>query len=646
MKPNYVLDEFQRKAIESARKGFSVIVSAPTGAGKTLIAEYIIEDCIRNREGVIYTAPIKALSNQKFRDFSKKYPNNVGIITGDVSINPSAAIIIMTTEIFRNAILISPRRFQDKKWMIFDEIHYLDDIERGTVWEETIILLPKHMRILALSATLPNIDEFTLWLNSVHSHPIKKIIEKNRPVPLNLCYQCNNVIFSNYRELRESGLMDKHSLYALHKAHIKPNKLSTLVSHLQSENLIPCIYFSFSRRRCEILAYELHGINLLSKEERKKITYLFNNLIDTFGIGDDPHINLLSPLIKQGIGYHHAGILPPLKEVIERLFSTGLLKLIFTTETFALGINMPAKTVIFDTLYKYYGRTSHYLKTRDFYQMAGRAGRRGIDTKGYVYTRVNPYRINIDNLNRVIYGNYEPITSQLRSCYATILNLYKLMEEKLYEIYPRSFHFQQAKQLQKEEALNLLKRKVSLLEHMNYIANGQITAKAELSARVYSFELQVGELYKEGILDSLNEPYLFILICALVYEPRKGEKKPRLTNRIKKMRKELKGLTKYIHKTEKDFSVYPLSKRFSFNIAEAARAWYEGANFYKLYRFCGADDGEIVRYFRMAIQVLKEISASSVVKPELKSRINKCIRRINRDVVDAENQLREDIHLV
>ena len=645
LKSGFILDEFQKNAIDFARKGFSIIVSAPTGAGKTLIAEHIIEDCIKNKEGIIYTAPVKALSNQKFRDFSKKYPGNVGIITGDVSINPSAPIIIMTTEIFRNAILISPQRFKDKKWIIFDEIHYLDDIERGTVWEETIILLPEHMRILALSATLPNIDEFITWLSSVHKHPIKKIIEKNRPVPLDLRYQCDNTIFNTHKEFKESGLMDKRSLHALRGAHIKPNKLSTLMSHLQSKNLTPCIYFSFSRRRCETLAYELYGLNLLSNEEKKEIVRLFNNLVNVFGISGDPHINLLFPLIKQGIGYHHAGILPALKEVIERLFTTGLLKLIFTTETFALGVNMPAKTVVFDTLYKYYGRTSHYLKTRDFYQMAGRAGRRGIDTKGYVYTRINPYHINMESLDKIIYGNYEPITSQLRSCYATILNLYKLMKEKLYEIYPRSFHFQQSGQLQKKEALDLLKRKVSLLEYMEYIVGNKISDKAELSARVYSFELQIGELYDTDMLNSLDELSLFILICALVYEPRRGEKKPRFTNRIKKMKKELKSFTKYLHKTEKKFRIYPLSKRFSFNIAEAARAWYEGTNFYKLHKFCWADEGEIVRYFRMAIQVLKEVRTSYIVKPELKSRINKCIKRVNRGVVDAERQLREDINI-
>ncbi len=640
MKKIASLDDFQKKAIEFGIKGYSVIISAPTGAGKTLIAEYIIEECIKNKKGAIYTAPIKALSNQKFRDFSNKYPHNVGIVTGDVNINPSAPIIIMTTEIFRNTILISPQRFQDKEWVIFDEIHYLDDIDRGTVWEEAIILLPKHMRLLALSATLPNIDEFIEWLKSVHPYPIKKVVEKRRPVPLTFRYQCNNEFFFSYKELKSSNYLTK--LYNhRYTTSIKPNKLSSLLMHLNSNNLLPCIYFSFSRRRCEMLAHQLYSFNLLKKNETKRIINLFNKLIATFDISSTPHINFLYPLIKRGISYHHAGLLPPLKEVIERLFTTGLLKLIFTTETFALGINMPAKTVVFDTLYKYYGRIFRYLKTRDFYQMAGRAGRRGIDSKGFVYIKLNPSHLDIKRLENIIYGNYEPIISQLRSCYATVLNLYKVMQEKLYDIYPLSFHFRQSSHTKKKEALSLLKRKVALLKEMKYIINGGISWKAELSSRVYSFELQIGELYEEGILDALDAPSLFVVICALVYEPRKGERKIPLTKKTKRLKKELKDFIKYIHKKEKKFSIYPLSKTFSFNIADAARSWYEGIDFYELSKLCPIDEGELVRYFRMAIQVLKEMSAP-FINPSLKSRIDKCLKKINRDVVNAENQLQQD----
>ncbi|MCF7870208.1 MAG: DEAD/DEAH box helicase, partial [Candidatus Omnitrophica bacterium] len=173
---HFQLDPFQKKSIELAKNQNSVIVSAPTGSGKTLIAERLIEDCIEKDESIIYTAPIKALSNQKFRDFGKKYPDKAGIVTGDVSINRDAPILIMTTEIFRNAIMVNPQEFKKTNWVIFDEIHYLDDIERGTVWEEAIILLPPNMKMLALSATIPNSKEFSGWLKKVHKHPIKVII--------------------------------------------------------------------------------------------------------------------------------------------------------------------------------------------------------------------------------------------------------------------------------------------------------------------------------------------------------------------------------------------------------------------------------------------------------------------------------------
>jgi superfamily II RNA helicase len=642
-----VLDKFQEEAIEFAKKGFSVIVSAPTGAGKTLIAEHIIEDCIKNNKGVIYTAPIKALSNQKFRDFSKKYPQHTGILTGDVSINPTSPILIMTTEIFRNSILTNPKKLENRSWVIFDEIHYLDDIERGTVWEESIILLPKHMKMLALSATIPNIDEFVDWLKSIHAFPIKAIVTRTRPVPLHFFFQCSNEIFPSLRELKKSNYLKQHLNYKTYQRPqipgLKPNRLLSLIKHLRYKDALPCIYFTFSRRRCEDLAQEVYPFNFLNKEERKKIEEVFLKLIERFNIENDPYVNYLLPFIRRGIAYHHAGLLPTLKEIVERLFTTGLVKFIFTTETFALGINMPARTVVFDTLSKYYGRYHRYLKTRDFYQMAGRAGRRGLDKEGYVYTRINPHHIDLTNLEEIIYGGYEPITSQLRSCYATILNLYILMKDRLLEIYPLSFHFHQANDFEKREAVGLLKRKISLLQDMDYIIDDQISWKAELASKVYGFELQIGELYQNGFLDRLDEIALLTVISSLVYEPRKGERKPRLSKKVKSLRRELNYLIKEIHRKERQFRIYPLSKKFYFHLSEAARAWSEGTSFYKLGKFCSIDEGEIVRYFRMTTQVLREMLVSRAPNPSLKLKIKNCIERINRDVVDAEKQLRQEI---
>ena len=642
----FKLDKFQEEAINASRENHSVIVSAPTGAGKTLIAEYIIEDCIKNNKGVIYTAPIKALSNQKFRDFSKKYPKKTGILTGDVSINRNAPILIMTTEIFRNAILVNPEEFKHREWVIFDEIHYLDDIERGTVWEEAIILLPKQMRILALSATIPNIDQFVGWLRKIHSFPLKSIIEGVRPVPLHFFFQSNNEIFYDFLKLKQSNLLRKalkRPTYQEKYTFSKPNKTKSLLKGISDLKGYPCVYFSFSRRRCEELAHETGQFDFLSSTEKNRITEIFENLLNKFNISSSPHVNFLSPLIKRGIAYHHAGLLPTLKEIIERLFTTGLIKLIFTTETFALGINMPAKTVVFHSLSKFYGRYHGFLKTRDFYQMAGRAGRRGIDKEGFVFSRVNPSHIDIPSLEKIIYGTYEPIQSQLNSCYATILNLYKIMADKIYDIYPKSFHFYQGQAWKKKEVLNLLKRKISLLKNLGYIKGTEITQKAQLAAKVYSFELAIGELFEAGFLDSLEEEDLFVFVIALVYEPRKGDTKPKLTKKTKALRRKIDQFIRDIHNQEKKFRIYPPSKKFFFYLSEICRLWFSGASFSRIIQDCTIDEGEIVRYFRMAIQVLKEISTSSTVNDSLKKRISNCLRKVNRDVVNAENQLRQEI---
>ena len=650
---DFQLDKFQEEAIRYARSNHSVIVSAPTGAGKTLIAEYVIEDCIKNNKGVIYTAPIKALSNQKFRDFSIKYPDHAGILTGDVSINRNAPILIMTTEIFRNAIMVNPEEFEHREWVIFDEIHYLDDIERGTVWEEAIILLPPNMRMLALSATIPNMDEFTNWLKKIHKFPIKAITENYRPVPLHFFFQCNNQVFSSFKELKKTHfLKETFKNIPYRKRHLissstddtqtKPNRLHTLVKYLEKRDALPCLYFSFSRRRCEELAGEMFSFDFLDSNEKKEITSLFDELVTKFGLASS-HINFLYPLIKRGIAYHHAGLLPALKEIIERLFTTGLIKLIFTTETFALGINMPARTVVFDALRKFYGRFHSYLKTRDFYQMAGRAGRRGIDKEGYVISRVTTSSIDLRNLEGIIYGSYEPIRSQLNSCYATILNLYSDMGEKIYDIYPSSFHFHQAPKQEQKHTLSLLKGKISLLKDLSYIVDGDTSAKAELASKVYSFELPIGELFEKGYLENLDDESLFTIITSLVYEPRKGERKPRLSKRIKRIKKDLNRFIRNIHREERKFHIYPLSKKFYFHLSEASRMWFEGADFSRLVKSCSIDEGEIVRYFRMSLQVLREIHSSEVISESFKKRLIHCMKKVNRDVVDARKQLLQQI---
>lgn len=622
-------DKFQQEAIDFINQGNSVIVSAPTGAGKTAIAEYVIQACLDCKVGAIYTAPIKALSNQKFRDFQGQYGENIGILTGDVSINAQAPVLIMTTEIFRNKILDEPHSLDKYSWIIFDEIHYIDNPERGTVWEESLIFLPKHMKLLGLSATIPNIKQVASWIESIHEKPIKCVIEEKRPVPLHFFYQCGNEIVDKIDHL-------KRLRYG------KQNRMGSLINYLRQNEGLPAIYFVFGRRRAEELAEELLSYNFLDGREKTQITSLYESLLERFDIKTDRTAQTMYPLIQRGIAYHHAGMLPTLKEVIERLFTSRLIKIIFTTETFALGINMPSRSVMFDGLRKFYGRYVRNLKTRDFYQMAGRAGRRGIDNEGFVYTRVNPHRITVDEVRRIIFGRAEEVRSQLNTSYATLLNLYEKYKDDLFNIYPHSLHYYQSKKHDQKEALRLLDAKLRLLKELGYIHDNALTHKGLFAKTVYGYELILAELYEENILEQLDEFGLGVVAAAVVFEPRKNQAMPLgISKGSRHIKRTCEEIYDKIKEKERRYKIYPFSKLPYFHLCSAMEAWLRGTNFEKTLQLTDTDEGELVRYFRMSVQILREISEAKVASYILKDKIKETIRVINRDVVDAEKQLRE-----
>ncbi|MBI3315859.1 MAG: DEAD/DEAH box helicase [Candidatus Omnitrophica bacterium] len=654
-------DPFQQKAIEAIDLEKSVLVSAPTGAGKTAIAEYAIEKALERKERVIYTAPIKALSNQKYRDFSSRYPDQVGLLTGDVSLNPHAPLVIMTTEIYRNQLFEDPERLKNTTWVIFDEVHYLDDAERGTVWEEAIMFSPPHVRFLALSATAPNIRELADWIGSIMAHPIEVIIEAHRPVPLVNLFQCQGQIYSDPKILKKEGYLGRESwpsgggrrdFFSKQRRNrfrrgnyeqtlrAKPNRTDDLIRHLAREKRLPCLYFAFGRKRAEELAWEHGKFDFLDAGEKAEVQTLYQTLCERFDLLKESSAVEMKRLVEKGIAFHHAGMLPTLKEVIEQLFTSKLIKLIFTTETFALGINMPAKTVVFDELRKFYGTHFAFLRTRDFFQMAGRAGRRGMDSCGYVYSRVNPHFIPHHALLRVIYGDPEPIESQFNSCYATLLNLYAQFGSKLIEIYPRSFHFYQSNKHGREKGAAAIIKKLSLLRGLGHLAEERLSQKGEFASWMYGYELLLSEMLEDGYLEKLNETQLSVLLSALVFEPRKNqvarELPPHLSNLAKKAHHHLRG----IHFKESAHKIFPLTKLPHFHLARAVEAWVGGCQFKDLERHTDVDEGEIIRYFRMVIQLLRQLRQAPQVSDQLRETAKRAAFKINRDLVDAEKQLR------
>ncbi|MFQ6043542.1 MAG: DEAD/DEAH box helicase, partial [Candidatus Poribacteria bacterium] len=418
---NYQLDKFQIEAIRAIDAHKTVIVAAPTGAGKTVIAEYVVENGLQRGKRIIYTAPIKALSNQKYRDFSAEHSGKIGIVTGDVSINSTAPVLVMTTEIFRNTIFGDPDSLLQVDYVIFDEVHYINDIERGTVWEESIIFAPQEIEMLCLSATIPNLSELADWIGSVRNRDVAVIEETERPVPLEHAIFMDNFGIGTIEDVERIKIATLEQQRALLN-----EKSLDLIEILRQEGKLPCLYFCQSRKRTEEMAFENTERELLTEAESREILSLYDLLCLQHHVAKSPlppfdkggkGATVLREMVKHGVAYHHAGMLPALKDVVERLFATGLIRLIFTTETFAVGVNMPACSVVFDSLEKFDGARNRYLKAREYLQMSGRAGRRGMDDVGYVYAKVNPLEVDFNVISKIVSGEIESIDSQFDLSY-------------------------------------------------------------------------------------------------------------------------------------------------------------------------------------------------------------------------------------
>jgi len=437
----FPLDAFQRDAIRTLLHGDSVMVAAPTGSGKTIVAEFGIYQALRGTGRVLYTAPIKALSNQKFRDLRTVYGGEVGLLTGDVSENRNARIIVMTTEILRNMLLQSPWELEDVDCIIFDEIHYLADPDRGTTWEESIILCPEHIQLVCLSATVSNADEIAGWISRTH-RPIRLITHNERPVPLALYYFHENELakvvdhhgkvirdFSRVGgELRRpaGGPGRRRGAGRETRAMDEPQPRE-IVDALDEQELLPAIYFLFSRNDCQAYAEQLAVMRPLLADpaqiahiEHILATYLASLRPEDRNLDQ---VQVICRLARKGIGFHHAGLLPVLKQLVEVLFSRGLMHVVFATDTLALGVNMPARTVVIGRMTKWDGRRRRVLIPNEFQQMAGRAGRRGMDAFGHVVMPYSPW-IPFRDMLAIATGALHPVQSAFSIRYNTVLNLW------------------------------------------------------------------------------------------------------------------------------------------------------------------------------------------------------------------------------
>ncbi|XP_023602364.1 superkiller viralicidic activity 2-like 2 isoform X2 [Myotis lucifugus] len=434
----FILDAFQREAIQCVDNNQSVLVSAHTSAGKTVCAEYAIALALREKQRVIFTSPIKALSNQKYREMYEEF-QDVGLMTGDVTINPTASCLVMTTEILRSMLYRGSEVMREVAWVIFDEIHYMRDSERGVVWEETIILLPDNVHYVFLSATIPNARQFAEWICHLHKQPCHVIYTDYRPTPLqHYIFPAGGdglhlVVDENgdFREdnfntamqvLREAGDLAKGDQKGRKGGTKGPSNVFKIVKMIMERNFQPVIIFSFN-------------------EEKKMVEEVFSNAIDCLSDEDKklPQVEHVLPLLKRGIGIHHGGLLPILKETIEILFSEGLIKALFATETFAMGINMPARTVLFTNARKFDGKDFRWISSGEYIQMSGRAGRRGMDDRGIVILMVDE-KMSPTIGKQLLKGSADPLNSAFHLTYNMVLNLLRVEEINPEYMLEKSFY--------------------------------------------------------------------------------------------------------------------------------------------------------------------------------------------------------------
>jgi superfamily II RNA helicase len=532
----FPLDPFQTHAISAIYNHENVLVTAKTGSGKTLVGEYQIAHSLQKGKRVFYTTPIKSLSNQKFHDLKQIYGDRVGIMTGDIKFKPDAEIVIMTTEILKNLLykydsttkqlgLTASLSIDNLDAVVFDEVHYINNKERGRVWEETLILLPPSVNLVLLSATIEQPEHFASWLGELKQKPIHLISTQYRIVPLThaILMGKNPYTIMDHKEgfhaeTYNNWLKSRKQVeddYRMHKQNVagrraggyedptikgtkKPvsfqHTLNETLRNLEEKELLPALVFSFSRKGCEAFANKLEG-TYLTGSESASVKHIVRFHLHRFPSVFEkvPQYFTLMSLLERGIAFHHSGLLPLLKEIVEILFGKGLIKVLFATETFAVGINMPTKTVIFTGFHKFDETSGGHriLDTDEYIQMAGRAGRRGKDKEGLVLYVPERDPISLYELQSMMKGHKKSITSRMSFHYDFLLKTLQSGNLNWLRLMEQSYWFtqsQKSKELTQKEISSLEEKIKALgltkeqLEDMDLRASLELTFKSSTNA--------------------------------------------------------------------------------------------------------------------------------------------------------------------
>lgn len=694
-----VLDKFQQDAIEALQRGESVLVSAPTGTGKTLVADWIVETAMAEGRSVIYTAPIKALSNQKFRDYVSLFgEEKVGLVTGDLVVRREAPCRVMTTEILRNMLLCG-ESMDNLAAVIVDEIHFLDDPERGTTWEEVLIYLPHHVQIVGLSATLANLKEFSEWLAFVRNREVAVIEERKRAVPLGYWVCTKETGVANTKVVAQAFRKEGHKKEKKQDRHSRRRNRFQRRNRGNTTNHIdifkamgkerqPYLYFVFSRARAEDLAKHLGRwlkFPLINKSEGAEIQRRIQNFMTQPGSEVALTPDLVS-LYQKGVAFHHAGLHVMLKVLVEELYESKLLKVLYCTGTFALGINMPARSAVFDSLKRYDGNGFIPLPTREFMQMAGRAGRRGLDSEGVVVMRMDlgDYGEYEQQIKGYLSADYEPVHSRFSLSFNSVVNLlHRHPLERIRELVEKSFiSWHRTKLAHRERAsashlmtllekagfgmddtlpnefnrhrkkINKLKRRadkhavatwgeflarIEFLQIYNYLGDDMaffVGAKALMHFQIQ--EIFSTELFISGVFDELSPSMLYGVCCSMCLELPRGT----VVYEAKKHR----GFTKRIQRIAQSDIVtdgcYMVGQPVVWDptVLPLGKAWAEGKSLADILLMFHSDtdiSGSLISGFRRAKDLLSQLRGVWGEFPDKLDMLRILLRTVSRDEVEV-----------
>ena len=553
----FPLDDFQVRALDALDAGRSVLVAAPTGAGKTLVASYAVETALGTGTKAFYTTPLKALSNQKYAELVATHGETmVGLLTGDTAKRPDAPVVVMTTEVLRNMLLAGSDLLRGLSTVILDEVHYLQDPYRGGVWEEVLVLSPPELTFVCLSATVNNATELGDWLRSVRG-PTDVVVERHRPITLRHHFalhsredQATSLIpLLDGSRPAEEGLRVDHAVgramrgrqsgqWYGHRSQgpplpFKSPRRTELLELLDDESLLPAIVFIFSRAACDDAVRQVlrDGLRLASRSQRGTIRAIAEAHVTELS-DEDLTVHGYDEWregLEAGVAAHHAGMVPAFREAVEACFSAGLLKAVFATETLSLGINMPARTVVIERFTKFGGAGRAPLTSGEYAQLTGRAGRRGLDEEGHAVVLWTP-ETTFAEVARIAVAPPPDLRSSFRPTYNLAVNLVRHFDrETALQVLRRSFAQWQANANPARGGRDLLAehlgRRLAVLEELGYVRAWSLTEPGRQLAGIYhEADLLLAEAVTSGVLDDTEPAVLAGVLSSLVFERRRAKK--------------------------------------------------------------------------------------------------------------------------